>query len=71
LNETMGILPEIKSFLELGIPIVEDISQSVFATYPTEEQPEKKEGGEQKAAVGKKAGMYVFMLFLEWKTGTL
>lgn len=58
LNETMGILPEIKSFLELGIPIVEDISQSVFATYPTEEQPEKKEGGEQKAAVGKKAGMY-------------
>ena len=44
--------------MELGIPIIEDISQSVFATYPAEEQAEKKEGEEQKAAVGKKAGMY-------------
>ncbi len=38
LHETMGVLPDIKSFLELGIPIVEDISHSAMAAYPLEEE---------------------------------
>lgn len=45
LSESMGILPDIKQFLELGIPIVEDISHSVFATYPSEDPSNKKKAG--------------------------
>lgn len=37
LHETMGILPDIDSLLELGVPIIEDISQSFGAAYTSEE----------------------------------
>lgn len=72
-TESMGILPDIKAFLELGIPVVEDISQSALASYPLEENEETKKAEAQKksqdAAVaqpqteeeevlGKKAGLY-------------
>jgi len=72
LAETMGILPDIKAFLALGIPVVEDISQSALSYYPLEEadmpDPKKVEAAAQKAAAeglpppeppkGKRAGMY-------------
>ncbi len=71
LTETMGILPDIKAYLELGIPIIEDISQSAFAYYPEESTDaqgsvqEKKENTspdpetpEQNEPKGKVAGMY-------------
>lgn len=38
LHETMGILPEIDEIFSLGIPIIEDISHSVGASYPRHEQ---------------------------------
>ncbi len=50
LTESMGVLPDIKAFLSLGIPIIEDISQSALARYPSED------GDAQKP--GKRAGMY-------------
>ena len=57
LTESMGVLPDIKAFLSLGIPIVEDISQSALARYPSEE-----EGEPQKP--GRRAGMYgVYTIF--------
>ncbi len=58
-TESMGILPDLTPFMELGIPIVEDISQSVFASYPVEENAEsteQKQSADNKS-VGKKAGM--------------
>ncbi len=67
LNETMGILPDIKSYLAMGIPIIEDISQSALAYYPEESDgqekpapaPQQAEGEAQKAEPqGKRAGMY-------------
>ena len=67
LTETMGILPDIKAFLELGIPLVEDVSQSALSFYP-EENPSapKKPASEENAETqekdelpkGKRAGMY-------------
>lgn len=35
LHESMGILPEIDEILDLGIPIIEDISKSAGAYFPT------------------------------------
>ncbi|MGN0728626.1 DegT/DnrJ/EryC1/StrS family aminotransferase [Treponema sp.] len=58
LAETMGILPDIKAFLELGIPLIEDISQSALSSYSAEEQPENEQGAEQKPLSRRKAGMY-------------
>src|SRR5574344_315615 len=74
LEETMGILPDIKSFLALGVPVVENISQSAMAYYPFDEseQPEKKaastaspapaqqtaDGQAPEAPKGRRAGMY-------------
>ncbi len=45
LHETMGILPEMNKIMELGIPVIEDISQSVGSVYTkpdtaTESNPE-------------------------------
>ena len=37
LSESMGVLPDIKSFMELGVPIIEDISQSALSSYPLED----------------------------------
>ncbi|MBQ0039601.1 MAG: DegT/DnrJ/EryC1/StrS aminotransferase family protein [Treponema sp.] len=72
LAESMGILPDIKAFLELGIPVVEDISQSALSSYPFDEadgakktasssSPVSANGEEVKVEVevlGRKAGMY-------------
>ncbi|MBO4318901.1 MAG: DegT/DnrJ/EryC1/StrS aminotransferase family protein [Treponema sp.] len=65
LAESMGVLPEIQSYLELGIPIIEDISQSALAYYPEEEGTEQKpreqnpsESQAQEEPKGKRAGMY-------------
>ena len=73
LAETMGILPDIKAFLALNIPVIEDISQSALSHYPLEEA--EAEAAAKKAAAqaakplaegetapeppkGKRAGMY-------------
>ncbi|MCQ2241328.1 DegT/DnrJ/EryC1/StrS family aminotransferase [Treponema sp.] len=67
LAESMGILPDIKAFLELGIPVVEDISQSALSSYPLDEADAAKKpapkaaSGEDKPeeeVLGRKAGMY-------------
>jgi dTDP-4-amino-4,6-dideoxygalactose transaminase len=69
LMETMGILPDIKAFLALGVPVVEDISQSALSYYPFDEseQAEKKpaaapqpaaDGQAPAAPKGRRAGMY-------------
>lgn len=71
LNETMGILPDIKAFLALGIPVIEDISQSALSYYPLDETDEavqkamakraanpSKEGEEVAELKGRRAGMY-------------
>ncbi len=36
-SETMGVLPDIKKFLELGVPVIEDISHSALSYYPFDE----------------------------------
>ena len=72
LAESMGVLPDIKSFLALGIPVIEDISASALSYYPPEEdetesakksapkpQPQGTEGeAEPEKKLGKRAGMY-------------
>lgn len=70
LTESMGILPDIKAFLALGIPVIEDISQSAMAYYPVDESElteaqrksmEKSAGdnaSEAPAVHGRRAGMY-------------
>ena len=67
LSETMGILPDIKSYISLGIPVIEDISQSAMSHYPeevqesgTEEKKQAEESGENEnpEPKGKVAGMY-------------
>ena len=68
LAESMGVLPDIKSFLELGIPVVEDISQSALAAYPFDEADAPKKTAAKPASaeeqkteeevMGRKAGMY-------------
>lgn len=71
LSETMGILPDIKAFLALGIPVIEEISQSALSYYPLDENEEDvkkamakraanppKEGEEYPELKGKRAGMY-------------
>lgn len=50
LSEAMGILPDIRAFLELGVPVAEDISQSVFAKYPN--NPESEEEGATAGTLG-------------------
>lgn len=68
LAESMGVLPNIKAYLELGIPVVEDTSQSALSSYPLDEEdvakkpaPKPAAGEEQKAeeeVLGRRAGMY-------------
>lgn len=67
LAESMGILPDIQSYMALGIPIIEDISQSALSYYPeeaaavTEQKPAEKAGEESPVPdepKGKRAGMY-------------
>lgn len=48
LSETMGILPDISSYISLGVPVVEDVSQSAMAHYP-----EESEGGQEQTKVEK------------------
>ena len=74
LTESMGVLPDIKAILALGIPVIEDISQSALSFYPAEKENEGEEGksteeksqeeGEKDAPSGKRAGMYgVYTIF--------
>lgn len=54
LTESMGILPDIKAILSLGVPVIEDISQSALSYYPPDEEDEasskeKKESQESNA----------------------
>lgn len=72
LAESMGVLPDIKKFIELGVPVIEDISHSALAYYPFDEAdasakkaaPKPQEtaaaGEENKPSVppGRRAGMY-------------
>ncbi len=65
LTESMGVLPEIKSFLSLGVPVIEDISQSALSYYPAEELSDEnveavKNANPESAAenLGRRAGMY-------------
>ncbi|MCI5524179.1 MAG: DegT/DnrJ/EryC1/StrS family aminotransferase [Treponema sp.] len=54
LHETMGILPSIKDFLELDIPVIEDISQSALSFYPLEEGEERKPLPSEESSSGEK-----------------
>ncbi|MFA6937260.1 MAG: DegT/DnrJ/EryC1/StrS family aminotransferase [Treponema sp.] len=71
LTETMGILPEIKSYLSFNIPIIEDISQSAMSYYPMDDaeraeaikkmqpsQAQAESGDAKEEPKGKRAGMY-------------
>ena len=68
LAESMGILPEISLYTALGIPVIEDISQSALSYYPDEtsgsistETPASEdiaEGADVPEPTGKRAGMY-------------
>ena len=43
LSETMGILPDISSYISLGVPVIEDISQSAMSHYPEDRtRPKQK-----------------------------
>ncbi len=62
LTESMGVLPDIDAFLALGIPVIEDISQSALACYPVKGAAGEASGSETEAAAeeqpkGKAAGM--------------
>ncbi len=70
LTESMGILPDIKSFLALEVPVIEDISQSALAYYPYDEsdpKPKKTEtdsNGNPLSPKGRRSGMYgIFAIF--------
>ncbi len=56
LSENMGILPEIQKILDLGVPVVEDISHSVGAVYPSFTES-AEETASEKGIESKKAGM--------------
>lgn len=64
LTESMGILPAIKEFLAFNIPVIEDVSQSVLAHYPFDEEmavkkvSAPKEGETAEEPKGPAAGMY-------------
>lgn len=70
LTESMGVLPDIQSFLAFGIPIIEDVSQSALSYYPVERsedpsEPMSSEHNDTDGDVhGKRAGMYgVYTIF--------
>lgn len=71
LHETMGILPEIDKIIALGIPVIEDISHSVGAFYPQDEQ--NKDNGlaqtEKKRRAGS-AGIFSIMGLEEFDSVT-
>ncbi len=65
LTESMGVMPDMDGFLSLGVPIIEDVSQSALARYPVKETAGELGGrsGEESAdgvnkPKGKSAGMY-------------
>ncbi|MBO6218314.1 MAG: DegT/DnrJ/EryC1/StrS aminotransferase family protein [Treponema sp.] len=55
LHETMGILPKIEEILSFGIPVIEDISHSVGASYVFSAAEEDSAAKSEDS--GKKAGM--------------
>lgn len=59
LHETMGIVPEIEKIVALGIPVIEDISQSVGAVVPEDfEAAEEIPNPAAKKKVNRKAGSF-------------
>ncbi|MBQ9205714.1 MAG: DegT/DnrJ/EryC1/StrS aminotransferase family protein [Treponema sp.] len=64
LSETMGILPNIQKILDLGIPVIEDISHSVGAVYPLLSESEEAEPSEQNQQDKKSAGVQAGMVGL-------
>ncbi|MBQ4379117.1 MAG: DegT/DnrJ/EryC1/StrS aminotransferase family protein [Treponema sp.] len=61
LHESMGILPDINKILEIGIPVIEDISQSFGAVFPESAAGDEESAPAQQNApkdlLPKKAGM--------------
>jgi len=55
LHETMGILPNLDEILALGLPVIEDISQSFGATFGNAGESEESEGQTQAQERGQKA----------------
>ncbi len=67
LSETMGILPDIRQYLALEIPVIEEISHSALSYYPAEYEEEQPEADSAPASSsdsakeeekGRRAGMY-------------
>jgi len=63
LHETMGILPDMNEMLALGIPVIEDVSQSAGAVFYGEPAESVSGGGSEQhdwspAPAGKKAGTF-------------
>lgn len=61
LHEPLGILPDFEPILALGIPVIEDVSQSAGAMIVSagdENSTAKKEDGAQEEVKGKKAGTF-------------
>ncbi len=63
LHETMGIMPDMQGIMELGIPVIEDVSQSAGAVYTDMNSDipamdENSPAGDESAKSGKKAGMF-------------
>lgn len=60
LHEPLGILPNLNAIIALGIPVIEDVSQSAGAMILEQEQESSVKQGESKSEElkGKKAGMF-------------
>lgn len=66
LSETMGILPDIRQYLALDIPVIEEISQSALSYYPVEYEEEENKAEKPAASTdevkeevkGRRAGMF-------------
>ncbi|MBQ0050829.1 MAG: DegT/DnrJ/EryC1/StrS aminotransferase family protein [Treponema sp.] len=56
-HESMGILPDIEKIIALGLPVIEDISQSYGASFVTSEEVSSVSTEEKKSSAGKKAGL--------------
>ncbi len=57
-TESMGILPTSKELFSLGIPVIEDISQSAFACYPLDSPQDSDSASEENPTqLGPRAGM--------------
>lgn len=58
LHETMGILPDVESIVALGVPVIEDISQSVGAVLPDSDSESDFQNENAPKNAGKRAGSF-------------